>query len=154
MTWAAATPPAQPGGVWFLVFVAVMTCIGGGGGITALVLVASQRRKNQAEVRKAGADSAQAISNAAVGLLKPLEDRLDKVERDNRSLTTRLAKATRRVDDQAEEIAGLRADNRSVRALLRRIAAAATSASALVDPTAALVAIRDLLAEHPHHTVE
>jgi uncharacterized protein HemX len=150
--WAAATPPAQPGGAWFLVFVAVMTCIGGGGGITALVLVASQRRKNRADTRKAEADGAQAISNAAVGLLKPLEEQVARVERDNRSLQQRLGKADRRLSEQAETIDGLREDNRSLRALLRRITATVTSVTALADPSPTVLAVRQLVADNPHHT--
>ena len=151
--WAAPTPPpGQPGGVWFLVFVALMTALGGGGGVTALVLVASQRRKNRAETRKADADGAQAISNAAVGLLKPLEEQIARVERDNRSLQSRLGKADRRLSEQADTIDGLRDDNRSLRALLRRIATTVTSATALADPPATVLAVRQLVADHPHHT--
>lgn len=155
MTWAAATPTApQPGGVWFLVFVGIVTAVGGGAGLAALLLVTSQRRKNRAEGTKADADGAQAISNAAVGLIKPLEDRIERAEAEARTLRTRLNRADKRIEDQSADLTNLRADNKSLRALARRLAAIATSATALVDPLATLLAIRELLADHPHHTAE
>lgn len=154
MIWATAAPAAQPGGVWFLIFVGVVTAVGGGAGVTALLLVRSQRRKNHADGTKAEADGAQAISNAAVGLIKPLEDRIDRAESENRTLRTRLNRADKRLDDQASDLVNERAENRTIRALLRRIAQIATSASALADPTSTVLAIRELLADHPHHTAE
>lgn len=156
MTWLAATPPAapQPGGVWFLVFVAIVTAAGGGAGIAALWLVASQRRKNRAEGIKADADGAQALSNAAVGLIRPLEDRIERTEAEARTLRTRLNRADKRMADQAEDLTNLRVDNKSLRALVRRIAAITTGATALVDPAATLLALRELLADNPHHTAE
>lgn len=155
MTWAAAAPAAsQPGGVWFLVFVGIVTAVGGGAGLTALLLVASQRRKNKADSVKADADGAQAISNAAVGLIKPLEERIERAEGEARTLRTRLNRADKKLDEQSSDLINLRADNRSVRSLLRRIAFIVTSATALVDPTATLLAVRELLADHPHHTAE
>ena len=155
MTWAAAAPAAaQPGGVWFLVFVGIVTAVGGGAGLTALLLVASQRRKNKADAVKSDADGAQAISNAAVGLIKPLEERIERAEGEARTLRTRLNRADKKLDEQSSDLINLRADNRSVRALLRRIAFIVTSATALVDPTATLLAVRELLADNPHHTAE
>lgn len=155
MIWAAATPPpAQPGGVWFLVFVAAVTAVGGGAGLAALALVASQRRKNRAEGGKADADGAQAISNAAVGLIRPLEERIERAEAESRTLRTRLNRADRRIEEQASDLTNLRTDNKSLRSLLRRLAAIATGTTALVDPPATLLAIRELLADHPHHTAE
>lgn len=155
MIWAATTPTApQPGGVWFLIFVAAVTAVGGGAGLTALFLVASQRRKNRADSGKADADGAQAISNAAVGLIKPLEERIERAEGEARTLRTRLNKADARLEGQSSDLVNLRADNRSLRQLLRRLAALATGATALVDPKATLIAIQELLADHPHHTAE
>lgn len=155
MIWAAAAPAApQPGGVWFLVFVGIVTAVGGGAGLTALLLVASQRRKNKADTAKADADGAQAISNAAVGLIKPLEERIERAEGEARTLRTRLNRADRKLDEQSSDLINLRADNRSVRALLRKVAFIVTSATALVDPTATLLAVRELLADNPHHTAE
>lgn len=151
MIWAAPTPAApQPGGVWFLVFVAVVTAVGGGAGLAALLLVASQRRKNRADSTKAGADGAQAISNAAVGLIKPLEERIERAEAEARTVRTRLNRADAKIAAQAEDLTNLRADNKSLRSLLRRMAAIATGTSALVDPAAAILAQRELLADNPH----
>lgn len=154
MIWAAAPAAPQPGGVWFLVFVGIVTAVGGGAGLTALLLVASQRRKNKADTAKADADGAQAISNAAVGLIKPLEERIERAEGEARTLRTRLNRADKKLDEQSSDLINLRADNRSIRALLRKVAFIVTSATALVDPTATLLAVRELLADNPHHTAE
>jgi uncharacterized protein HemX len=140
--------------VWFLVFVGIVTALGGGAGLAALLLVASQRRKNRAESTKSNADGAQAISNAAVGLIKPLEDRIERAEAEVRTLRTRLNRADKRLGEQSEEITNLRTDNKSLRALVRRMAAVATGATALVDPAGTVLALRDLLADSPHHTAE
>ncbi len=150
--WAATTPPpapAQP--LWFLLLALVVTLIGGGGGTAALFLVASQRKKNRAETGKSSADGAQAISNAAVGLIKPLEDRIERAETEGRQLRTRLNRADKRINEQGEELAGLRLENRSMRSLLRRIAGAVTGSQAHSDPSGQLTALRELLDEHSHH---
>lgn len=155
MIWAGPAPAApQVGGVWFLVFVGAVTALGGGAGLAALLLVASQRRKNRAEGNRAHADGAQAISNAAVGLLKPLEERIERAETDARSLRTRLNRADAKLATQSEDLATVHADNRSLRSLVRRVAAVVTGASALSDPAATLHTLRELLAEYPHHTSE
>lgn len=151
---AAPVPATQPGGVWFLVFVGLVTAIGGGAGLTSLFLVASQRRKNRAEGNRADADGAQAISNAAVGLLKPLEERIARAEGDAKSLRTRLGRADKRLEEQADEIQALRADNRTQRLLLRKLLMTVAGATALAEPHATLAAVRELLADNPHHTTE
>jgi chromosome segregation ATPase len=152
--WAGTAPAAQPGGVWFLIFVAAMTAIGGGGGITALFLVVSQRRKNRADTSKAEADGAHAISNAAVGLIKPLEDRIEREQAERRTLQTRLNRADRRIADQSDDLVNLRADNKSLRAVLRQVAAILGSATALSDPAATLLSLQELMADFSHHTAE
>lgn len=156
MIWAAAVTPAapQPGGVGFLIFVGIVTAVGGGAGLASLLLVMSQRRKNKAETGKSNADGAHAISNAAVGLIKPLEERIERAENEARTSRTRLTAADKRLETQAADLMNLRADNRSQQTLLRRLAAIATSATALVDPAATLRALRELLADNPHHTAE
>ncbi len=153
--WAAVAAPAatQPGGnVWFLVFAGIVTAIGGGSGIAALFLVGSQRRKARAEGTKNEADGAQAISNAAVGLIKPLEERIERTESENRSLATRLRKADQRIEGQSMDIAGLRMDVRQLRGILRRIATIVAAAPAADAP--ALADIRELLADHAHHLAD
>ena len=151
--WTAAPAAAtQPGGVWFLIFAGILTAVGGGSGIAALLLVGSQRRKSRAEGTKNEADGAQAISNAAVGLIKPLEERIERTEAENRSLGKRLRTADQRIEGQASDIAGLRMDVRALRSILRRIATIV--AAPAVDPPAAVSDIRELLADHSHHLVD
>ena len=152
--WAAATPAAaQPGGVWFIVFAGIVTAVGGGSGIAALLLVSSQRRKSRAEGNKNEADGAQAISNAAVGLIKPLEERIERTEAENRTLTTRLQRADQRIDSQATMLTGLRVDVRDLRALLRRIVTI-VAVDRPAEPQARITELRDLLDDHAHQLVE
>lgn len=153
MIWAAPVPAPQPGGTGFLIFVAVMTCIGGGGGIAALLLVNAQRRKFRSESVKSDADGAQAISNAAVGLIKPLEDRIERAESENRTLNARVRKADQRIAAQADDLANARIDLKSLRGLLRRIATI-VQPSPVPDAAAALADVRELLENHAHQLVD
>ena len=153
MIWAAAAPATQPGGPVFLIFVAVMTCIGGGGGITALLLVNAQRRKYRSESSKSEADGAQAISNAAVGLLKPLEERIERAETENRTLSARIRKADQRIEAQAADLTNSRMDLKSLRGLLRRIATI-VQPSPGPDAAATVAEVRELLADHAHQLVD
>lgn len=159
MILAAAAPAAtQPGApVWFIVFAGLVTAIGGGSGIAALLLVSSQRRKARSEGNKNEADGAQAISNAAVGLLKPLEERIDRAETENRTLTTRLTRADARIESQQQTLTGLRVDVRELRSLLRRVVAIIATGRANDpgrDPAAVLTEVRDLLDDHAHQLVD
>lgn len=151
----AATQPTAP--LWFIIFAGLLTAIGGGSGIAALLLVSSQRRKTRAEGNKNEADGAQAISNAAVGLLKPLEERIERAETENRTLTTRLARADQRIEAQQQTLTGLRVDVRDLRALLRRIASLIAVGRANAsdrDADAVLIEVRDLLDDHAHQLAD
>lgn len=155
--WTAVAAPAatQPGSapLWFLIFAGALTAVGGGSGIAALLLVSSQRRKTRTEGNKNEADGAQAISNAAVGLIKPLEERIERAETENRTLATRVARADQRIESQQTTLAGLRVDVRDLRALLRRIAAL-VAVDRVSEPAAVIVDVRDLLDDNAHQLVD
>lgn len=143
--------PGQPGGTAFLVFVGIMTAIGGLGGIAAIALVASQKRKNRGEAKKAEADGAQAISNAAVGLIKPLEERIERAETENIDLRGKLTRADQRIKDQAASLSRVRAEKSTLLGLIRQVVSIATRATALEDPSATVREVRELVADNAHH---
>ena len=139
------TPPAAGNG-WFVVVAAIVTAVGGGAGLAALLLVASQRRKNYSDAGKSSADGATALTNAAVGLIKPLEERLSRTEDDNRTLRTEVARHERRDVDQEGTIRNLRREVRALRAILKRIRDVVTTPSATGDPAGQVLIVRDLVA--------
>lgn len=151
---AASAPVGQPGGPWFVVFVCLATAVGGGSGLAALLLITSQRRKNNAEAHKSNNDSAHVLTSAAVGLVKPLEERLQRTEDDNRDLRSTVDRQERRGRQQDTEISRLRRDMRSLRDLLVRITEAVTSSTSTADPAATVSVVRDMVAnvDHPHVT--
>ncbi len=144
--WAAAATPASGGG-WFVILAGLVTAVGGLSGVAALFLVASQRRKNQAETAKYSADGATALTNAAVGLIRPLEDRLGRAEKDNADLRRAAAAHERRNVEQGQTIRAQREEINTLRALLNRIAQLVTAPAATVDPAQTVTAVRDLV---PH----
>lgn len=148
--WAAATT-TQSGGV-FVAAAAVVTALGGFSGVTALILVASQRRKNDAETRKHSADGATALTNAAVGLIKPLEERLNRAESDNVDLRRAAAAHERRNVEQGVEIRRYRSEARTLRAVLHRIRDVVTAPAATTDPGQAVATVAALVADLPHYT--
>lgn len=151
MTALAAAATTQSGGV-FVAVAAVVTALGGFSGLTALILVASQRRKNDAETRKHSADGATALTNAAVGLIKPLEERLTRAESDNVGLRRTVHAHERRHAEQGGEIRRYRTESRTLRAVLHRIRDVVTAPAAATDPGRAVTAVRDLVADLPHYT--
>lgn len=118
---------------WMQVFALVMAIIGSLGGFGALFLVTRQRRKLSAE-------TTQILTSAAVALVKPMEDRLARTERDHRAVDVRMKRAESEVNRLRTEVSDVRAENRRLRGQLRRLVVAITS------PAATLPALRDLVA--------
>jgi hypothetical protein len=141
----ALAAPAPAAGGWLVVVAAVVTALGGSAGLAALALVASQRRKNDAETRKHSADGATALTSAAVGLIKPLEERLARSESDNDALRGQLVVHERRADGQVATIGEQRREIRALRALLARILQVVTAPTATADPASAVGIVRDLV---------
>lgn len=148
---ALAAAATQSSGV-FVAVAAVVTALGGFSGLTALILVASQRRKNDAETRKHSADGATALTNAAVGLIKPLEERLTRAESDNVDLRRTVAAHERRNVEQGSEIRRYRSEARTLRAVLQRIRDVVAAPAATTDPGQTVTAVRALVADLPHYT--
>lgn len=152
MTWqwylaqSTPTPGPVPNTGWFVVVATIVTAVGGGAGLAALLLVASQRRKNVAEAGKSSADGATALTNAAVGLIKPLEERLSRTEADNVTLRSEVQRHERRDVDQEGTIRNLRREVRILRAILKRIRDVVTTPSATADPAGQVLIVRDLVA--------
>lgn len=146
MTALAAAAQSQSGGL-FVIFAGIITALGGASGVAALFLVASQRRKNQAETAKYSADGVTALTSAAVGLIRPLEDRLTRAEKDNADLRRAVAAHDRRNTEQGTEIRAQREQIRTLRALLNRIREVVTAPAATTDPAQTITAVRDLV---PH----
>lgn len=144
MIWHAA--PATGGNGLLVIFLGLLTAVGGGAGLAALLLVASQRRKNNSEAGRQAADGATALTNAAVGLIKPLEERLSRTEEDNRTLRGQVAHHERKDVDQDTTIRTLRREVRALRAILRRIRDVVKSPSATADPAGQVLIVRDLVA--------
>jgi hypothetical protein len=152
----AVAAPAATGG-WFVAVAAIITGVGGLSGLTALLLVASQRRKNDAETRKHSADGATALTNAAVGLIKPLEERLTRAESDNRDLRRKCTAQERRSTEQGAEIRRQRGEIRTLLAILQRIRDAVSAPAATTDPAQTVTVVRSLVAHTPdtsHFTTE
>jgi hypothetical protein len=147
MTTVAAAAPQVSG--WFVVAAATITGIGGLSGLAALLLVASQRRKNDAETRKHANDGATALTNAAVGLIKPLEDRLARSEADNQNLRRDNDAHDRRNRDQGAQLRRQTGELRALRAILARIRDVVTAPAATADPAATIIVVRDLVASTP-----
>jgi hypothetical protein len=148
MTAAVLAAAPQTGG-WFVVAAATITGIGGLSGLAALLLVASQRRKNDAETRKHANDGATVLTNAAVGLIKPLEDRLTRSEADNQSLRSQALAHDRRNRDQGTQLRRQAGELRALRAIIARIRDVVTAPAATADPAATIIVVRDLVASTP-----
>jgi hypothetical protein len=80
-----------------------LAAAGGAAGLTSLLKVGPERRKVNAEAFRAGVDSAQVLSTAAVGLLDPYLDQI-------KFLSTQLTAAREEIVELRAELAAARSE--------------------------------------------
>jgi hypothetical protein len=152
MSLAVLAQAAQPTGTASSTLVIVLssiTGIGGISGLVALLLVGSQRRKNNSEAAKNSADGATVLTNMAIGMVKPLEERLVVLSDENRDLRIQNTGHERRDVDQEKQIDRQNKEIKRLRNILRRIRDAVTSPVALNDPVTTINVVRELAAVTP-----
>jgi hypothetical protein len=76
--------------------VQALVAIGGLGGFASVINAAFSRRRNRAEAGGMEASAAQVLTSAAASLVKPLEDRINAMEREMQTLRVREAESERR----------------------------------------------------------
>lgn len=143
---AQATQPTGTASSTLVIVLTSITGIGGLSGLVALLLVGSQRRKNNSEAAKNSADGATVLTNMAIGMVKPLEERLGALSDENRDLRIENTGHERRDIDQERQIDRQTKEIKRLRAILRRIRDAVTSPIALHDPAATISVVRELAA--------
>lgn len=136
---------------WLPVLGIIATLLGGGGGITALLLVRRQGRR-------LNADTADVLSKTAITLVQPLEQRLISAE-------TRAAGAERRADTAEEradaadhnlrligyQLDGMRRDVERLQRLLRQTRQIVMDPATDSNPAAAITLLRDFFAREAGH---
>lgn len=97
---------------WKIV-IAVIGIVVGAGGITGLVLIPSQKRKFQSEGHLTEADAATRLSDAALKLLEPARQEIDR-------LNNRLTRAEERVEQLTNSLTAAQAEVSELRTQVSR----------------------------------
>jgi hypothetical protein len=117
---------------WVATVTSAFAAVGGAGGITAAVLVFSQRRKLKAE-------AADVIADSAVGLLAPYREELARLRADVVEARAETAEARIEARDARREMSRARDEAQEIADTLRRWRMAIMRPSATIEELRAMV---------------
>jgi chromosome segregation ATPase len=120
---------------WLTVVLTVVTGLGGGAGLVALLTVRAQRRSINAQADQTLASTVRTLGDAAAELVEPLRRRVDSTER-------KLVAAEKRCDELDRKLRGARREADELAISLGRLIAAIHDPVAAADPAAALERLR------------
>lgn len=87
------------------------------GGLAGLLVAIANNHFGR---RKNNADAAGAITDAATTLIKPLEDRIIKLEKENKELRENQVLRDKKIADLESEVVVLREENATLRSQIQR----------------------------------